>query len=119
MINDRQVDMLTTVIADEIVHRFLVSEPVPSGNEYQTACDRFEIASNAHGLLIRLANKLVDIANHEYDAAQINLRSTESQPGIAKPEYRLKPANEMETPNPLHATEMHSAPPRQPGDYLA
>jgi hypothetical protein len=57
-------------------------------NEYEAACERFNRASENHPIAMAEAQRIVDAANDEYEAAQANLRQYESSPGIPLPQYR-------------------------------
>jgi hypothetical protein len=57
-------------------------------NPYERAALRFANALSGYNIAKDLAQRMVDAANDEYEAAHADLRQYESQPGIALPEYR-------------------------------
>ena len=57
-------------------------------NPYEAACDRFNRASKNYPKAKAEAARILAEAEAEWEAAQVNLRRYESQPGIPLPQYR-------------------------------
>lgn len=57
-------------------------------NEYEAAARRFNLASARYPQMAAAAERMLNEASDEFDAAQDNLRLFESYPGIPLPQYR-------------------------------
>lgn len=60
----------------------------PGMNDYEYACEQFNMVAENYQKMIDEASRLREAAEKAYNDAEANLRKYESQPGIAKPEYR-------------------------------
>jgi hypothetical protein len=57
-------------------------------NAYEQACERFNRANAAYPEAKNEAERILEAAEEEWNAALANLRQYESQPGIPLPEFR-------------------------------
>lgn len=57
-------------------------------NPYELACERFNRISGSIAAIKAQAQSVIDWADQEWGAAQLNLRQYETSPGIPLPQYR-------------------------------
>jgi len=59
-------------------------------NEYEEACERFNLAVENQRKANIEADRILNDAENEYSNAERNLRKYEDRPGIPKREYRAR-----------------------------